>query len=77
MALTRPVNRQSLRLSGISTHRPILPCWKARHPLRPLSTETVTDDHVAELAAKPIHPLTLGDLVKYGIKSLLVINSLY
>ncbi|KAF2101220.1 mitochondrial pyruvate dehydrogenase kinase-like protein [Rhizodiscina lignyota] len=35
-------------------------------PHRALTTQTVTDDHIAELAAKPLHPLTLTDLVKYG-----------
>ncbi|GME42390.1 hypothetical protein GTA08_BOTSDO06123 [Neofusicoccum parvum] len=30
-----------------------------------LPTKTVTDDDIAQLAASPLHPLTLADLVKY------------
>ncbi|EON63670.1 hypothetical protein W97_02898 [Coniosporium apollinis CBS 100218] len=33
---------------------------------RPLTVKSVTDDDIRELAAKPLHPLTLGDLVKHG-----------
>lgn len=29
-----------------------------------LPTKTVTDDDIAQLAASPLHPLTLADLVK-------------
>ena len=28
---------------------------------------TVTDDDIARLASRPLHPLTLADLVKYDI----------
>jgi Mitochondrial branched-chain alpha-ketoacid dehydrogenase kinase/Histidine kinase-, DNA gyrase B-, and HSP90-like ATPase len=31
-----------------------------------LSTQEVTDEHITELASKPIHRLTLADLVKHG-----------
>lgn len=31
---------------------------------RLLQTKTVTDDDIAQLAASPLHPLTLADLVK-------------
>jgi hypothetical protein len=60
---------QPLRLCRFSAHRPVVRSCKARLPAqavraRFLSTEEVTDDHIAELAAQPLHPLTLGDLVK-------------
>ncbi|KAF2089447.1 kinase isozyme 4 mitochondrial precursor [Saccharata proteae CBS 121410] len=32
----------------------------------PLYTKTVTDDDISRLAASPLHPLTLADLVKHG-----------
>jgi hypothetical protein len=63
MAHIRPVTI-SLRLG----RRPaIRSCFVAQRQItrRFLSTEEVTDAHIAELAAKPLHPLTLGDLVKY------------
>jgi hypothetical protein len=34
-----------------------------------IHTRTVTDDDIARLACKPLHPLTLGDLVKSVIPS--------
>ncbi|KXT13913.1 hypothetical protein AC579_2373 [Pseudocercospora musae] len=33
---------------------------------RRIQTATVTDAHIATLAAKPLHPLTLADLCKHG-----------
>ncbi|KAF2137151.1 uncharacterized protein K452DRAFT_258087 [Aplosporella prunicola CBS 121167] len=41
---------------------PIAPLPVRRH----LQTKTVTDDDIARLAATPLHPLTLADLVKHG-----------
>ena len=38
------------------------PAMRAR--LLHLPTKTVTDDDIAQLAASPLHPLTLADLVK-------------
>lgn len=34
-----------------------------------IKKETVTDGDITRLAAKPLHPLTLADLVKYDQKT--------
>ncbi|OCL11389.1 mitochondrial pyruvate dehydrogenase kinase-like protein [Glonium stellatum] len=39
--------------------------FRQRHHRR-LHTKTVTDDDIARLAARPLHPLTLADLIKNG-----------
>lgn len=56
MAFARPVIRASLCRHSI---RYGAPTWR-----RYLHKEPVTDDVIAELAARPLHPLTLGDLVR-------------
>jgi len=62
MAYIRPVIRASLRPHSTRLCAPLSATPRRRH----LHTEPVTDDVIAELAARPLHPLTLGDLVKYG-----------
>ncbi|KAF2430096.1 alpha-ketoacid dehydrogenase kinase [Tothia fuscella] len=67
MAFVRPVTQKSLRRWSTSLCKPT---FRTRTGIlqhaRLISTEKVTDDHIAELAARPLHPLTLGDLVKHG-----------
>lgn len=66
MAYSRPV----MRLYSIPKSRasaPSVQCRRYAHSSHSskLSKAVVTDSHIAELAAKPLHPLTLGDLAKY------------
>ncbi|KAK0658455.1 (3-methyl-2-oxobutanoate dehydrogenase (lipoamide)) kinase [Lasiodiplodia hormozganensis] len=66
--------RSLLRSASIPTHgsraarvkvvRATAPTIRARQLHLP--TKTVTDDDIAQLAASPLHPLTLADLVKHG-----------
>ncbi|PNS21066.1 hypothetical protein CAC42_3403 [Sphaceloma murrayae] len=41
-------------------------CSAVRRQTSPLETRKVTDGDIARLAARPLHPLTLRDLVKHG-----------
>src|ERR1700712_512426 len=70
MAIPRPVTRVPLRLysTPICKASSLQLQWRRLvHSSSPssLSKAVVTDDHIAELSAKPLHPLTLGDLAKY------------
>ncbi|KIW08763.1 uncharacterized protein PV09_00701 [Verruconis gallopava] len=62
MAFTRPVIRVSLRPHKLRPQTQRLPTFARRL----LHKEPVTDDVIAELASRPLHPLTLADLVKHG-----------
>lgn len=45
--------------------------WRKALSTRPEAQEasaTISDDDLARLAARPLHPLTLADLVKYVLK---------
>lgn len=75
MAYSRPVTRLALRLNNIPRTRASASAsalqWTryvhSSHSSK-LNKAVVTDDHIAELAAKPLHPLTLGDLAKYDLE---------
>ncbi|QDS70609.1 hypothetical protein FKW77_000391 [Venturia effusa] len=62
MAYSRPVTRLALRPYSTPTTRPSI---RSAHTHK-LSKAVVTDAHIAQLAAQPLHPLTLGDLAKHG-----------
>ncbi|OJD32015.1 mitochondrial pyruvate dehydrogenase kinase [Diplodia corticola] len=66
-SLLRPASipiRGSSTPTGTVVSRATAPTIRARQLHLP--TKTVTDDDIAQLAASPLHPLTLADLVKHG-----------
>ncbi|KAL1649977.1 hypothetical protein SLS58_001353 [Diplodia intermedia] len=66
-SLLRPASipiRGSRTPAGTVVLRATVPTIRARQLHLP--TKTVTDDDIAQLAASPLHPLTLADLVKHG-----------